>query len=407
MMLTPNGPRVLEFNCRFGDPETQCILPRMATPLLTVLLACVEGRLTPELVAWKPGACVCVVMAAGGYPGAYEKGARITGIEEALALDQVAVFHAGTARRHEAVCTDGGRVLGVTATGSGIAEAVKIAYHAVLRIKFDNAHYRHRHRPPRADHPSRRAGCRACEWSMRPRRPPSCPDPPPASPLSRSHLRSEKPPHAFSSRPLRRRRNGRNAARLEALAAELAPFSGCAATPPTFRADRLLAAAPRAFGAPADLSWPTRRARGCGFRLGIPGTAADCRTLACCRRAAAAWSRSRNDDSRAPATFPRIGAGVRLQRPYGQQVPCMLAESLRRDIGPQGVRVSLVEPGFVLSGFQEVAGYSAETVQGFKDRYGPLLDPGDVARAILFMVSQPPHVHIGDLVLRPTRQDYP
>jgi len=142
LMLTAKGPKVLEFNCRFGDPETQCILPRMATPLLPVLQACAEGTLSPGLVAWKPEACVCVVMVAGGYPGSYDKGARITGIEEATAAKNVAVFHAGTTLLNGVVCTNGGRVLGVTATGNGIAEAVRTAYHAVLRIKFERAHYR-------------------------------------------------------------------------------------------------------------------------------------------------------------------------------------------------------------------------------------------------------------------------
>lgn len=142
LMLTANGPKVLEFNCRFGDPETQCILPRLATPLLPILQACIDGTLTPALVTWKSDACVCVVMVAGGYPGPYGKGARITGLEEAAELENVAVFHAGTSLRNGAVCTNGGRVLGVTATGPGIAPAVRTAYHAVLRIKFENAHYR-------------------------------------------------------------------------------------------------------------------------------------------------------------------------------------------------------------------------------------------------------------------------
>lgn len=142
LMLTPNGPRVLEFNCRFGDPETQCILPRMASSLLPVLQACVDGRLKPEMVSWSPDACVCVVMVSGGYPGSYEKGAEITGLEDALTFDNVAVFHAGTTRCQDTVCVNGGRVLGITATGADIAEAVKTAYHALLRIKFDHAQYR-------------------------------------------------------------------------------------------------------------------------------------------------------------------------------------------------------------------------------------------------------------------------
>jgi len=142
LMLTANGPKVLEFNCRFGDPETQCVLPRMASPLMPVLLACVEGTLKPELVEWHEDACVCVVMVAGGYPGAYERGVRISGLDEAGAMPHVAVFHAGTALQSGNVVSNGGRVLGITARGESIAEAVRLAYRAVMRIKFDQSHYR-------------------------------------------------------------------------------------------------------------------------------------------------------------------------------------------------------------------------------------------------------------------------
>lgn len=142
LMLTRNGPKVLEFNCRFGDPETQCILPRMASPLVPVLQACIDGTLTADAVRWLPAACVCVVMVSGGYPGTYEKGAKITGLDEASQVKDVAVFHAGTALRNGAVVSNGGRVLGVTAIGETVAAAVRSAYHAVMRIKFDRAHYR-------------------------------------------------------------------------------------------------------------------------------------------------------------------------------------------------------------------------------------------------------------------------
>ena len=142
LMLTPNGPKVLEFNCRFGDPETQCILPRLASPLLPVMKACVDGTLSPDLVRWSPDPCVCVVIVSGGYPGAYSKGERISGLAEAAEHEGVVVFHAGTQPKYGAAVTSGGRVLGVTATGPDIAEAVRRAYHAVLDIKFDGMFYR-------------------------------------------------------------------------------------------------------------------------------------------------------------------------------------------------------------------------------------------------------------------------
>jgi len=142
LMLTKKGIRVLEFNCRFGDPETQCILPRLSSPLLPILNACVDGTLTPEMVQWDERPCVCVVMTAGGYPGDYTKGAIISGLDEAATLPDVAIFHAGTALKNGAVVTNGGRVLGISATGSTVAEAVKKAYKAVFCIKFDGAHFR-------------------------------------------------------------------------------------------------------------------------------------------------------------------------------------------------------------------------------------------------------------------------
>lgn len=142
LMLTKDGPKVLEFNARFGDPETQCILPRLASPLLPILRACVEGSLTPDLVRWSPAPCVCVVMVSGGYPGAYSKGEKISGLAESAERQGVVVFHAGTALKGGSVVTSGGRVLGVTAMGPDLKEALSRAYHAVLDIKFERAFYR-------------------------------------------------------------------------------------------------------------------------------------------------------------------------------------------------------------------------------------------------------------------------
>jgi len=142
LMMTKAGPKVLEFNCRFGDPETQVILPRVAGDLVPALEACVDGTLRPELVTWREEACVCVVMAAGGYPGTYRKGDEIRGLREAAALKDTMVFHAGTALREGRVVTSGGRVLGVTALGRDLKDAVDRAYEAVTRIGFDGAMYR-------------------------------------------------------------------------------------------------------------------------------------------------------------------------------------------------------------------------------------------------------------------------
>ncbi|MCX7683583.1 MAG: phosphoribosylamine--glycine ligase [Anaerolineae bacterium] len=147
LMLTSLGPRVLEFNCRFGDPETQVLLPLLESDLLEVLLACVEGRLEEIELRWKPACAVCVVMASRGYPGDYEKGREIAGLAEAAALPDVVVFHAGTAPANpdgtgERLVTAGGRVLAVTATAPTLEEARQRAYEAVGRIRFEGAHYR-------------------------------------------------------------------------------------------------------------------------------------------------------------------------------------------------------------------------------------------------------------------------
>jgi len=142
IMMTKNGPKVLEFNCRFGDPETQVILPRLAGDLIPALEACIDGNLRPELVTYKPESCVCVVMAAGGYPGAYRKGQEIHGLAEAARVKDAVVFHAGTKLQEGRVLTAGGRVLGVTALGKGLKEAVTQAYAAVGKITFDGAAFR-------------------------------------------------------------------------------------------------------------------------------------------------------------------------------------------------------------------------------------------------------------------------
>lgn len=142
LMITPAGePKVIEFNCRFGDPETQVVLPLLNTPLDEVLLACVEQRLEqlPPL-QWKSDSAVCVVAASGGYPDAYEKGKAIAGIPEAS--QKAIVFHAGTKLQQSQLITDGGRVLGVTALGNDFSQAVAIAYDAVELVQFARMYYR-------------------------------------------------------------------------------------------------------------------------------------------------------------------------------------------------------------------------------------------------------------------------
>jgi phosphoribosylamine--glycine ligase len=142
LMIGPSGPKVLEFNCRFGDPETQVILPRIDGDLIPALLACVDGTLKEDLIRWRREPCVCVVMASGGYPGSYAKGKVIEGLKDAGALKDVAVFHAGTQLKDSKVVTSGGRVLGISALGKNVKAAVQQAYKAVAKIRFDKAHYR-------------------------------------------------------------------------------------------------------------------------------------------------------------------------------------------------------------------------------------------------------------------------
>jgi phosphoribosylamine--glycine ligase len=142
LMLTRNGPQVLEFNCRFGDPETQVILPLLETPLDQVLLACVAGRLGQVELRWRPGACATVVLASPGYPGAYPKGLPIDGLEAARDMDQLMVFHAGTAGPADRPVTSGGRVLAVSGLGQDMRSALARAYTGVERIAFEGMHYR-------------------------------------------------------------------------------------------------------------------------------------------------------------------------------------------------------------------------------------------------------------------------
>ena len=142
LMITSAGPRVLEFNVRFGDPETQPILMRLKSDLLEVCLAVCDRKLDQVTLRWDQRPAVCVVMASGGYPAAYEKGKKITGLREAEQLGNVVVFHAGTKKQNGDIVTNGGRVLGVTALGEGIAQAKERAYQAVDKVKFEGAYYR-------------------------------------------------------------------------------------------------------------------------------------------------------------------------------------------------------------------------------------------------------------------------
>ncbi|MFQ5952023.1 MAG: phosphoribosylamine--glycine ligase [Candidatus Omnitrophota bacterium] len=141
IMITDSGPKVLEYNVRFGDPETQAILPRMKTDLAELLLAAANGDLSGKSLEWDERECVCVVLASGGYPGSYEKGKRITGIEAARE-EGALVFHAGTRLEDDSLVTSGGRVLNVVGLGEDIKDAVSNTYKAVEKIHFDGMHYR-------------------------------------------------------------------------------------------------------------------------------------------------------------------------------------------------------------------------------------------------------------------------
>jgi phosphoribosylamine--glycine ligase len=142
LMMTARGPMVLEFNCRFGDPETQPILMRLESDLLDALEASIAGRVSEGDFRWSRDASVCVVMASGGYPGTFEVGKKIMGLDEAGAVDGAKVFHAGTSKRDGAFYTAGGRVLGVSAHAPELEAAVQRAYQACEKIRFEGAHYR-------------------------------------------------------------------------------------------------------------------------------------------------------------------------------------------------------------------------------------------------------------------------
>ncbi len=142
LMIKGENPKVLEFNARFGDPEAQPLLMRMKSDLVPVLEATIDGNLAGQKVEWEDRASVCVVMSSSGYPGSYEKGKPITGLEEAARVQDAFVFHSGTAFKEGKVVTQGGRVLGVTALGSGIQEAIQKAYAAVAKISWEGAYYR-------------------------------------------------------------------------------------------------------------------------------------------------------------------------------------------------------------------------------------------------------------------------
>ena len=141
LMVTADGPKVVEFNARFGDPETQVVLPLLDSDLVTIMCACADGTLADVPIRWKDGAAVCVVLASGGYPGHYDKGQEIHGLADAEAMGAL-VFHAGTAMKDGKLVTNGGRVLGVVGRGADISSAVDAAYAAATKISFKDAYYR-------------------------------------------------------------------------------------------------------------------------------------------------------------------------------------------------------------------------------------------------------------------------
>lgn len=141
LMITADGPKVIEFNARFGDPETQVVLPLLDTDLVDITEACIDGKLAAVDIKWRDEAAVCVVMAAGGYPGNYTKGDEITGLK-AVSEQGAVVFHAGTAGKNASIVTNGGRVLGVTAVAESIMTAVDKVYKAAATIHFNKVHYR-------------------------------------------------------------------------------------------------------------------------------------------------------------------------------------------------------------------------------------------------------------------------
>lgn len=142
LIITKDGPKVLEYNARFGDPETQVVLPRLNTDIIDIFEAVIDERLDEVEISWNDSACVCVIMASGGYPKEYKTGYEISGIEDAERDANIVVFHAGTKRENGKYYTAGGRVLGVTAMENTLDEAIKKAYEGVGKIKFQDMHYR-------------------------------------------------------------------------------------------------------------------------------------------------------------------------------------------------------------------------------------------------------------------------
>ena len=140
VMLTDNGPKILEYNCRFGDPETQVVLPRLKTDLVDIIEAVIDGRLNEIGIKWSQIAASCVIIASGGYPGKFKKGIKIEGLDRVP--DDVLVFHSGTSAREENIFTDGGRVLGITSYGNNVCEASNRVYDALGNINFEGMHYR-------------------------------------------------------------------------------------------------------------------------------------------------------------------------------------------------------------------------------------------------------------------------
>lgn len=143
LMLTPNGPKVIEYNCRFGDPETQVVLPLLETDFIDIIQAIADETLDQLDIQWKKGSAACVVMASGGYPKKYTTGLEIKGLDDMGQIDSCFVYHAGTKADGEKLLTSGGRVLGVTATADTLPEALEIAYNGVKQIDWENVHYRH------------------------------------------------------------------------------------------------------------------------------------------------------------------------------------------------------------------------------------------------------------------------
>jgi len=142
LMFTKDGPMVLEFNVRFGDPETQCIIPRLKSDLIDVMNACIDGNLDKIDLEWDGRPCICTVLASKGYPASYEKHKEISGLDEVKNMKDVLVFHAGTVCENGKIFTNGGRVLGVTGFGSDIKLAKEATYEAIGKIKFDGVYYR-------------------------------------------------------------------------------------------------------------------------------------------------------------------------------------------------------------------------------------------------------------------------